>query len=311
MKIEEGPTPAPGPAQVLVRVRAAGVNPVDTYVRTGTYAIKPALPYTPGFDGAGDIEAVGADVTGWAKGDRVYLFNDNSGASSTGTYADHTLCAPTQIAKLPANISYAQGAALGVPYHTAYYALFNRARIKAGETILVHGASGGVGIPAVQAARACGLTVIGTAGTERGLEAVERAGAHVTVNHRQDGYLEAISKATKARGVDVIVEMNAHLNLDKDLTLVARGGRIVIIGNRGRIEIDPRMVMARESAVLGMVLFNVASSEFRWMDAAIGEGLANGTLRPVVGQELELAEAPRAHEIVMEPGAVGKVALLT
>jgi NADPH:quinone reductase len=309
MQVEESATPTPGPAQVLVRVHAAGVNPVDTYIRSGVYAIKPALPFTPGSDGAGEIEAVGADVHGWKKGDRVYLFNDNSGQPKTGSYASHVLCGPTQIATLPASVSYAQGAAIGVPYGTTYYALIKRANARPGETILVHGASGGVGIASVQAAKALGMRVIGTAGSDKGMKAVGEAGADVVVNHRQDGYLEQVSKATHGKGVDVILEMNAHLNLDKDLTLLARGGRVVLIGNRGRIEVDPRAIMAREAAVVGMVLFNVAAPEFAWIHAAIGAGLANGTLRPLVGHELPLADAPRAHELVMEAGALGKIVL--
>lgn len=310
MQVEESTTPTPGPSQVLVRIRAAGVNPVDTYIRSGVYAIKPPLPFTPGIDGAGDIEAVGADVTNWKKGDRVYLFNDNSGQQKTGSYSDHVICAPTQIAKLPTNVSYAQGAAIGVPYGTVVYGLFKRGQAKPGETLLVHGASGGVGIGAVQAARAHGMTVIGTAGSERGMKAVEEAGAHVVVNHREDGYLEQIMRATQGKGADVILEMNAHLNLDKDLTLLAKQGRLVLIGNRGRIEIDPRGIMAREASVVGMVLFNVAPAEFGWMHAAIGAGLANGSLRPLVGREFPLVDAPDAHEAVMASGALGKIVLL-
>ncbi len=310
MRVEETPTPAPGPAQVLVRVRAAGVNPVDTYIRSGVYALKPPLPYTPGADGAGDIEAVGADVAHWQVGDRVYLFNDNSGAPRTGTYADHALCAPTQMAKLPDTVTYAQGAAIGVPYATVCYSLFKRANAKPGETVLVHGASGGVGIGAVQMARAHGMTVIGTAGSDRGMQAVKDAGAHVVVNHKDPDYLDAITRATEGRGADVILEMNAHLNLDKDLRLLARLGRIVIIGNRGRIEIDPRGIMAREAAVLGVVLFNIRTADFRWMHAAIGAGLANGSLKPLVGRDMPLADAPRAHEAVLESGALGKIVLI-
>jgi NADPH2:quinone reductase len=310
MHVEESQVPVPGSAQVLVRVRAAGVNPVDAYIRSGVYTLKPPLPYTPGTDGAGDIQAVGADVRDWRVGDRVYLFNDNSGSPRTGTYADHALCSPTQIAKLPDTVTYAQGAALGVPYATACYALFKRANARPGETVLVHGASGGVGIGAVQMALAHGMTVIGTAGSGPGMQAVKDAGAHVVVNHREPDYLETIVNTTERRGADVILEMNAHLNLDKDLPLLARGGRLVIVGSRGRIEIDPRGIMAREAAVLGMVLFNVPAEDFRWIHAAIGAGLRNGSLRPLVGREMPLTEAPRAHEAVLGPGALGKIVLI-
>ncbi len=310
MQIEDVPAMKLSPAQVLVKVRAAGVNPVDTYIRSGVYAVKPPLPYTPGIDGAGEVEAVGSEVKDFKPGDRVYMFNDNSGSPRTGSYADHALLAATQLRHLPARVSFAQGAAIGVPYGTVYYAAFKRANVRPGETAFIHGASGGVGIAACQVLRAFGLTVIGSAGTDRGLQAVKDHGAHVVVNHKDPAYLEEVTKATGGRGVDVVFEMNAHLNLDKDLTVLARHGRIVLIGNRGRIEIDPRGIMGREAAVLGMVLFNVKHEDFTWIHAAIGAALEHGTINPLVGRELPLADAPRAHEAVLESGALGKIVLV-
>jgi NADPH:quinone reductase len=310
MRLEDVPALSPSPSQVVVRMRAAGVNPVDTYVRSGVYALKPNLPYTPGTDGAGEVVAVGADVKGVKPGDRVYVANDNTGSPRTGVYAEQALCAPTQLHHLPDRISFSQGAAIGVPYGTVYYALFKRANARPGETVLVHGASGGVGMAAVQVARAHGMTVIGTAGSDRGMQAVRDQGADVVVSHKDAGYTDQIMKATGGRGADVILEMNAHINLDKDLTLLARMGRIVLIGNRGRIEIDPRGAMGREATILGMVLFNIAPAEFAWMHAGIIAGLSNGTLNPVVGREIPLAAAPRAHEAILEPGALGKIVLL-
>jgi NADPH2:quinone reductase len=310
MRLEDIAPLVPSPTQVLVRVRAAGINPVDTYIRAGAYAIKPPLPYTPGNDGAGEVEAIGADVKGFAPGDRVYIANDNTGLPRSGVYADHALCAPSQLHHLPANVSFSQGAAIGVPYGTACYALFKRANARPGETVLVHGASGGVGIAAVQICRAHGMTVIGTAGSERGMQAVRDQGAHVVLNHKEPAYLDEIPKATAGRGVDVILEMNGHLNLDKDLALLARGGRVVLIGSRGRVEIDPRGIMGREGSVLGMVLFNVVATDLAWIHAAIGAGLANGSLKPVVGREFPLADAPTGHDAVMTPGALGKIVLI-
>ncbi|MDR1988871.1 MAG: NADPH:quinone reductase [Acidobacteriaceae bacterium] len=310
MRVEETPSFTPSASQVVVRVRAAGVNPVDTYIRSGAYAIKPPLPFTPGIDGAGEIAAVGADVKQVKEGDRVYLFNDGSGAARTGTYAEYMLCAATQVRALPKNVSFEQGAALGVPYGTAMYALVNIAHARPGETVLVHGASGGVGIAAVQLAKAHGMTVFGTAGSERGIQAVKEQGADLVVNHHESGYLEKIASATGGRGCDVILEMNAHLNLDKDLTLLGRRGRVVLIGNRGRIEIDPRAVMAREAAVLGMVLFNVAAADCHLVHNGIVNGLATGALRPIVGQSFPLADAPLAHDAVMKPGALGKIVIV-
>src|SRR4051794_12471526 len=240
LRVENVADLTPSPSQVLVRVRSVGVNPVDTYIRSGVYAAKPPLPYTPGNDGAGEVLAVGSDVNGFKQGDRVYIANDNLGTPRTGLCAEQALCSPSQLHRLPDHVSFAQGAAMGVPYATAYYALFSRAHARPAETLLVHGASGGVGIAAVELARAHGMFIIGTASTDRGREAVRDHGAHVVVDHKDPGYLDAIMNATGGKGVDVILEMAAHVNLDKDLTLLARHGRIVIIGSRGRVEIDPR-----------------------------------------------------------------------
>jgi NADPH2:quinone reductase len=307
MKIETLPDPKPGATEVLVRIRAVGVNPVETYMRSGTYARKPALPYIPGSDAAGDVEAVGTDVSTVKPGDRVYVYGTIGG--NIGVYAERVVCGASQVHPLPANASYAQGAAIGVPYATAYRALFQRAAARPGETVLVHGATGGVGLAAVQMCRAYGLRALGTGGTARGLEAAAAQGASAVFNHRVAGYLDEILKATGGRGVDVILEMAAHLNLDKDLGLLAPHGRVVVIGNRGRVEIDARQTMGRDAAILGMLLFNTGEADLASIHAALVAGLANGSLAPVIGQEMPLAEAPRAHEALMQDGALGKIVL--
>jgi len=310
MRVEEVPAPTPGAGQVLVRIRAAGINPVDTYMRTGTYAFKPPLPYSPGTDGAGEVESLGPDVDSMKKGDRVYIAADNIGPPRGGTFAEFAVCAATQLHTLPANASFAQGAAIGVPYATAYRALFMRGGARPGDTVLVHGASGGVGTAAVQFAHAAGMRVIGTAGTDRGLQAVRDNGADVAISHKDPTYTDAIMKATGGRGVDVIVEMAAHVNLDRDLTMLARFGRVVVVGSRGRIEIDPRGTMGRDAAIFGMTLFNVTPAELTTIHAAIVAGLANGTLKPVIGKELPLGQVVGAQEAVMAPGAFGKIVLI-
>jgi NADPH2:quinone reductase len=310
LRLEELPDRKPGPAEVRVRVHAAGVNPVDAYIRSGTYARKPALPYTPGTDGAGVVDAVGADVKGLSTGDRVYVAGDNIATSGAGTYAELAMCSPSMLHQLPADLTFGQGSAIGVPYPTAYRALFTRAQARQGETVLVHGATGGVGIAAVELAHASGMQVLGTGGTERGRQAVREHGADHVFDHHDPKYLEAIMAATRGRGVDIVLEMAAHLNLDKDLSLLARSGRVVVIGNRGRIEIDPRQTMARDAAILGMTLFNCSPDELRAIHAALLPGLENGTLRPVVGRELPLTDASRAHQVVLEPGALGKIVLV-
>ncbi len=305
MKVEEVPDLQPGAGQVAVRIRAVGVNPVDTYIRAGMYARKPPLPYTPGSDAAGDVTAVGEGVRHVNVGDRVY-----TSGTVTGAYAEQALCNADQVHRLADRVSYAQGAAMNVPYATAYRALFHRARGVPGETVLVHGASGGVGTGAVQLARAAGFTVIGTGGTERGRELVKENGAHHVLDHGADDYLDQLMRLTDGRGVDVILEMLANVNLAKDLTVLAQFGRVVVIGNRGTIEINPRDAMGRDAAILGMTLFNVSPADLVSIHAALVAGLENGTLNPIVGQELPLADAPRAHEEVMKPGAYGKIVLI-
>ena len=307
MKLEEVPDLIPGPGQVVVRVHAAGVNPVESYVRTGTYAMKPNLPYTPGNDGAGIVAAVGAGVTRVKAGDRVYT----SGALN-GTYAEQTLCLEAQVHRLPDNVSFEQGAAMGDAYGTAYRGLFQRGDAKAGETVLVHGASGGVGTAAVQLARAAGIVVIGTAGSDAGLTLVKEQGAHHVLNHASEGYLDELMKLTEGRGVDVILEMLANQNLGKDLTVLAKKGRVVVIGSRGPVEINPRDAMGREADIRGLTLFATSEAEARQMHAALIAGLENGTLRPVIAQKIPLSEAARAHvEIMKHSGALGKIVLVT
>jgi NADPH2:quinone reductase len=310
MKLEEVPDPIAGPGDVVVRVRAAGVNPVDAYMHTGTYARKPILPYTPGQDGAGEIVSAGADVREFKAGDRVYVCGVGNTIAGAGTYAELALCIPSQLHHLPARVSFGQGAALGVPYCTAYRALFQRAGARPGETVLIHGATGGVGIAAVELAHARGLRVIGSGGTDAGLKAAREHGADVVVNHRTAGYADEIMKATGGQGVSLVIEMAAHVNLDRDLGLLAKHGRIVVVGNRGKTEIDARQAMGRDAAILGMTLFNVSEADFVEIHAGLIAGLANGALNPVVGREIPLADATRAHEAIMEPGALGKIVLV-
>jgi len=305
LRLEEVPEPKPATGQAVVRIRAAGVNPVETYIRSGVYPRIPPLPYTPGTDGAGTVESVGKDVTRFKPGDRVYL-----AGSLSGTYAELALCEAWAVFPLPANVSFAQGAAMHVPYATAFRALFHRAHARGGETVLIHGASGGVGIAAVQLARAAGLRVIATAGSDRGKKLVADEGAHQVLDHKAPNHFEEALAATGGRGYDVILEMLANVNLGRDLPMLAPGGRVVVIGNRGIAEINARDIMTRDGAILGMSLWNASPADLISIHSALVAGLENKTLRPVIGQEIPLAEAPRAHKAVMESGAYGKIVLV-
>ena len=305
LKFQEVPDLQPGKGQVLVQVRAAGVNPVETYIRTGTYAMKPTLPYTPGNDAAGVVKSVGEGVTTVKPGDRVY-----TSGSLTGTYAEETLCTEAQVHPLPPNVSFEQGAALGTAYSTAYRALFQRGGGRKGEEVLIHGASGGVGTAAVQLASAAGMLVTGTASSAAGMKLIIEQGANHAANHASAGYLDDLMQLTGGRGFDLVIEMLANKNLQNDLGLLAKKGRVVVVGNRGTIEINPRDTMSREADIRGMTLFAASEAELRDIHAGLRAGLENGTLKPVIGTKIPLAEAARAHEEIMKhSGTLGKMVL--
>ncbi len=294
--LEELPRPEPVEGEVLVRVQAAGVNPVETYVRAGLYGALPALPYTPGVDGAG----VRVDT-----GERVYVTG-----SLSGTYAEYALCREDDVRQLPETLSYAQGAALGTPCTTAYRALFQRARATAGERVLIHGASGGVGIAAVQLALAAGCAVTGTVGSQAGGELIAAQGDVRVLDHHDPEHLEAAMELTGGRGFDLIVEFLANANLGADLKVLAPRGRVMVVGSRGPVEVDARDLMNAEGAILGMLLPNARPDEVEAARAGVDAGARNGVVRPVVGRELPLAEAPRAHRLLMERPALGKLVLV-
>ena len=326
MKLEEVETPQPTGTQVLVRVHAVGINPVETYIRSGNYPSVPPLPYTPGKDAAGVVVSVGEGVTKWNEGDRVYTAN-----SISGTYAELTLCNEVELGQLPDNVSYEKGAGIWTPYATSYRALFQKAVAKAGETVLVHGASGGVGIAAVQWAKNAGLTVIGTASSDEGKKLVKEQGAdfvtehlgkecaspHVSKGDRPNfsvaplltrGLEQSESKIPKA--VDVIIEMLANVNLQKDFEILKMFGRICVVGNRGSLDFNPRVIMGKDATVTGMALYNAPQAAFDEIHAAIFDGLTNGYLNPIISKSFPLSEASAAHHAVINDKSAGKIVLV-
>jgi len=304
LSLEEVPAPEPGPGEILLEVEAIGVNPVDTYQRSGSNPALP-LPWTPGTDAAGVVRAFGPGVTGWNIGDRAY-----TSSTRTGAYATQTVAPAAAVHPLPATLTTEQGAALGIPYTTAWRALVQRAQARPGESVLVHGASGGVGLAAVQIARSLDLHVIGTAGSPRGAELVRSHGAHHVLDHTRPDYLQEIPALTQGRGPSIILEMLANVNLAHDARLIAPRGRIIIIGCRGPVEFNPRDLMLREADVLGLLLFNATPAELAAAHTSLAPALASGTLRPVVGRRFPLAEAAAAHLAVLQPGAAGKIVLI-
>ncbi|WHY88162.1 NADPH:quinone reductase [Neobacillus novalis] len=309
LKLVEVKEPVPAENEVRVRLYYAGVNPAEAYIRAGGYAFfNPDMPFTPGFDGAGVVDEVGPGVTRLKTGDRVFVASTMA-KRKTGTYAEKVVCDVEAVHKLPETVSFEQGAALGIPVTAAYRALFHRAHLKPGETVLVHGASGGVGTLAVQLAKYAGAQVIGTASTEEGIDVVRKSGADAVLNHNQTGYLEALPSITNGAGVDVVIEMLANVNLEEDLKLVNKFGRVVIVGNRGSLDFNPRLTMAKEADVLGMAVWNAPLDEFNESLIAVEAALNNGGLQPFVGTILPLEEAAKAHIQILSSNAKGKMVL--
>ncbi|MEC9400402.1 MAG: NADPH:quinone reductase [Myxococcota bacterium] len=307
--LDELPTPSRDGARaelVRVRMHAAAVNPVDTYIRAGTYATRPELPYIPGFEGAGVIEALPASMRaeGFSVGDRVIVCHATAGA-----YAEYALCAPEDLMALPARVDFAQGAATWVSYATAFRALHQIGLAARGERVLVHGASGGVGLASVQLAVSAGMEVFGTASSAEGRALVLAQGAQATFDHGAEGYEQALMAATDGEGFSLILEMAAHINLDRDLDLVAKRGRVVVIGNRAPIEINPRKIMSKESSISAAMLFGMNAREKASAQSAIAAGLADGSLTPLIQERFPLEDASNAHQAVMRDGARGKIVL--
>jgi len=304
LKVEEVPIPQPGTNEVLVQIHAAGVNPVDTYIRDGLFGNFTKLPYIPGMDGAGIVEAVGGGVTRFKKGDRVFVYTVGQ-----GVYAEYCVCPQHCCFPLPSNVTFSQGAAIGVPYFTAYNALFLVNRNKHAKTVLIHGASGGVGVAAVQLAKQAGMTIYGTAGTEEGLKLVKDAGADHVFNHRESGYE---TKIKKLQAPDVILEMVANVNLPKDVDLINVKGTIAVIGCHGSVTIEPGHLMGKGAAIVGITVLQMNEHELAEAGATIVKGLESGVLAPIIDKEYPLDKAPDAQKDVMKDhGAKGKLVILT
>jgi len=305
MSLVEKKMPKPDKDELLVKVKAVGINPVETYIRAGTYPALPALPYTPGGNVAGVVHECGSGAAGWNVGDRVY-----STATISGAYGEYTLCSVDQLFSLPENLSFSQGAAIGVPAATAWRALFLRGEARPGESLLIHGASGSVGQAATQFAKHSGMTVAGTAGSAAGCGILRDLGTDIVCNHNEKGYEEKLAKET-VQGFDLILEMLANVNLERDLRLLAPGGRVVVIGSRGRIEIDPRSMMGKETDIRGFSLFNATEEEIQQIHGRLREAMEDGVLVPKISCEIPLEEAAKAHRLVMKDGNCGKIVLLT
>ncbi|XP_050032318.2 quinone oxidoreductase-like [Dermacentor andersoni] len=307
---EKVPVPEVEPRKVLVRVKAAGVNPVDTYIREGMFAYTYPVPFTPGKDGAGVVEEVGEGVGNVKRGERVF-FSIRDAKNTHGSYAQYCLVSDTDVWRLPERMSFEKGAALGIPYFTAYRAIVLKAKAQASHRLLVHGASGSVGTASIQIAkRLVGCQVAGTAGTSYGMELVKSLGAEFTACHKQRDYLPKIMEWTEGQGLDVVIEMLANVNLDNDLTLLRKNGVVIVVGNRGSTKIDARHMMGKETSITGAALFASTPEEWQATAEAVIKGIEDGWLDPVMDRTYPLGDAKAAHhDIINSKGAKGRLVI--
>ncbi|XP_055353637.1 quinone oxidoreductase-like [Paramacrobiotus metropolitanus] len=308
LKVSSVERPTPKPGQVLVQIKSAGVNPVDTYIRAGTFGPRP-FPLGLGGDAAGIVAAVADGEKNIKVGDRV--FTCEGPGPLTGTYAEYALVPTRAVFPLPDSLTFSQGAALGIPYLTALRSLIIKAKSKPHETLLVHGASGAVGLAACQVASSWGMKVFGTAGTDDGLQLIKANGAGAVFNHRDKNYVQKLREAVGEHGFDVILEMVANHNLGVDVELAAVDGRIVVIGSHGEAKFEPFHMMGKEVTVAGVMLPHSTDEEWRIIGAELVKGINSGHVRPVIDQEFPLEKAPEAHEAVIQHtgGSKGKIVL--
>lgn len=292
----------PGPGEITLEIHYAGINPVDTYLCAGKNGYEPPLPFTPGVEGAGVVLQCGPDVSSVVPGDRVFV-----AWSRTGTCAGQCLAGENQVFKLPPSLDLKQGAALFLNYFTAWRALVVRGGLKPGDRVLIHGASGGVGMAALQWCRFFANPVWGTAGSSDGLALVRKQGAVEAGDHTSLDYLDVLKKSSG--GFDLIVEMLADKNLNEDLKLLDRNGRVVIVGSRGTVEINPRLTMGVETDIRGVTLKNSTDADnircLKDLDAAVAKGIIN----PVIQNIYPLEQADKAYRELMEERSRGKILL--
>ncbi len=307
LRVDEIPDPTPGEDEVLVEVHAIGINPVDTYVASGTYATKPELPYVPGADAAGVVAAVGPGVVAYSEGDRVFVAG-SSGPNLQGCYAETVVSPMQRVRPLTDHLSFEQGAALNVAYVTAFRALIDVAHVRPGETVLVHGATGGVGLAAVQIALGHKLKVWATGGSDEGRKMLVEQGVprdHVLDHHAAD-HLDALPDD----GVNVIIELSADVNLAIDLPKLSKNGRVVVVGNRGDATINARYLMGTQSSIVGMNYWSGGDAAISRALDAIVSGCEAGDLRPIIQASLPMTQCREAWQLVMKSGSGGKIVLV-
>lgn len=307
--LEDVDTPEPAAEQALVRIEAASVNPIDTYVREGNVSPPSGLPHVGGSDMAGVVEAVGEDVSTVEPGDRV--FATGLGLFSPGTYAEYTVAPESQLAPLPDGVEFRDAAGAAMAFATAWRALITRGDLSLGDVALVHGASGGVGHAAVQVAKAAGAFVVGTARDGEPADLARDYGADAVVDYRTDDLAGDLEAATNGREVDVVFEPHADLHLEANLDRLARGGRIVIIGEENPIEIDAGTSMTAKMADADLRFMSLMASSDDQVPILerVGERLADGRFSVEIDEVFGLDDLPAAHRELMSSGTLGKIVI--
>lgn len=307
LKLEDVPKPQPKPGWVLIKVHAVGINFADTLFRQGQYLMKPNLPDIPGLEAAGVVEAVGEGVTHVKPGMRVATIG-------VKTYAEYSMASGAQVMPLPDHVSFEEGAAFPIQTLTAYHMLHTSHQTTPGQTVLVHSAAGGVGIVAVQIAKAAGARVIGTVSNNSKFDLVKQYGADEVINYESQDFAEEALKLTNKRGVDLILDAVGKPTLEKGLRCLAPFGHLILYGRAGGVP-DPVNLMSlfqKSTKVSGFVLYTVSS-----MPDTHREGIERsfqlmkeGKLKLLIGKSFPLADAAEAHRLMESRGSVGKLVLI-
>jgi NADPH2:quinone reductase len=301
--------PQPGEQEVLVRVAAAGVNRPDVMQRQGRYPPPAGASDLPGLEIAGEIVALGANVTGLSLGDKVTALLPGGG------YAEYAIAAAPLCLPVPDGISMVEAAAIPETFFTVWTNLFDRGRCKAGDTVLIHGGTSGIGTTAIQLAAAWGARVFATAGSEDKARACERLGAARGINYRTEDFVEVIRAATSGAGVDVTLDMVAGTYVARNLDIAALEGRVVTISLLGgsRAEINMGVILTKRLTLTGSTLRSRTVAQKAEVAEAVRKNvwplLAAGRVRPVIHATFPLAEASEAHRLMETSNHIGKIVL--
>ena len=306
LRYEDAPDPELGEGQALIRVGAAGINPADLVRLSGELAPL-TLPYITGTDVSGEVEAISPGVTNVKVGDRVF------GRAIGAAYAEKTCLMAAEAIPLPDNLSFEEGAAIPIPFYTAYFAFYHKAMLKAGETVLISAGGGGVGAAAIQLAKAAGARVITTVGSQEKADRACELGADVAINYKQQDFAAEVRKLTDGKGVDIIIENVASDNLAADCSCIATSGRIVLIGTgtgkapNATFGVLPALL--KDITFYGMSLLT-ADAVIPDMAAAMTPDFAAGTLKPIVSKSYPLQEATQALRDLLAGKVFSKLVLV-